>query len=206
TPESFFVPDNDAVRARQRPAPQPRPYADAGQGRRIEAGQPLTIPRGAPLGNGRYESIDARQGALEFWFRPEWAADDISDRTIARCGKMHVYRRSRIGTYFSLGGTRQSGLVTEPGQWYHLAMTWDAGAPEREPEIRLFINGIDTGRMLSPPKVPLGDWTGEELRIGGPVTFTIDDLRISDVVRYEDDFDPPRGAVGDQHTLVHDTF
>jgi len=152
------------------------------------------------------DAIDARQGTLEFWFRPEWAADDISDRTIASCGRMRLYRRSRLGTYFSLGGIRQSGLITEPGQWYHIAATWDAGGPGREPEIELFINGARTGRMMSPATQPLGDWTGEELRIGGPVAFAIDDLRISDMVRYEEDFDPASPASRDEHTLVLDTF
>ncbi len=173
---------------------------------RIGAGEPFSVPRGAARGGGRYEGIDARQGTLEFWFRPEWAAGDISDRTIASCGSMRLYRRSRIGTYFGLGGTWQSGLVTEPGRWYHLAMTWDAGAPGRDPQTRLFINGIETGRMLSPLKAPLDDWTGDELRLGGPVACSVDDLRVSDVARYEGDFDPPSAPARDEHTLVLESF
>ncbi len=206
SPEAFFVPDEAAVRPRDWPAPMPKPYPEAGQPRRVEPGKPLTIARGAALGAGRYEKIDAQQGTIELWFRPEWPLDDISDRTIARSGQMRLYRRSRLGTYFSLGGIRQSGVITEPGRWYHLAATWDAGAPGREPERHLFINGIETGAMMSPAKTPLGDWTGDTLRIGGEVAFTIDDLRISDVVRYHTDFDPPTPPARDEHTLLLETF
>ncbi|MBM4080463.1 MAG: LamG domain-containing protein, partial [Planctomycetes bacterium] len=171
------------------------------------AGKPLVIPRGEKLSDGRYKSLDARQGTLEFWFRAEWPRDDISDHTIASCGQMRLYRRSSLGTYLGLGGTRQSGFITEPGRWYHLAITWDAGGPGREPKTGLFINGLDlTGQMLSAAKEPLGDWTADKLILGGDVAFTIDDLRISDVVRYEKDSPIPAALSTDPHTLLLNPF
>jgi hypothetical protein len=200
SPEAFFPPDPDALRPRPRPGPVAEPYPGAGAARRIEAKKPLLIPRGEAMGDGRYKNLNARQGTLEFWFRPEWATDDIGDRTIAHCGKMRLYRRSQIGIYLGLAGTRQSGFVTQPGQWHHLAITWDAGDPGRPPRTGLFINGCDlTGTMLSPASEPLGDWTGDKLTIGGEVAFTIDDLRLSDVVRYEKDFEPPTAPPSDKH-------
>ena len=206
TPEAFFAPDEDAIKPRPRAEPVPLPYPAAGTTRRIEPGQALAIPRGQAAEGGRYENLAAQQGTLEFWLRPEWPLDDISDHTIASCGRMRLHRRSRIGTYFALGGHRQSGLVTEPGQWYHLAATWDAGGPGREPEVWLFVNGIKTGSMMGGGRDPLGDWTGDTLTIGGDVPFTIDDLRLSDVVRYADDFEVPAPPEADEHTLLLERF
>ncbi|MBM3891704.1 MAG: LamG domain-containing protein, partial [Verrucomicrobia bacterium] len=207
TPESFFLPAPDALRPRPRPAPVAEPYAGAGTARRIEAGKPLVIARGETLGSGRHKNLNAQQGTLEFWFRPEWADDDLRDHSIARCGQMRLYRRSRLGIYLGLGGTRQSGFITEPGQWYHLAITWDAGAPGRAPRTALFINGFEaTGTLLSPVERPLGDWTGDKLMIGGEVACSIDDLRLSDVVRYPKDFNPPTPPPADEHTLARDLF
>jgi hypothetical protein len=206
--EAFFQPDKDALRARPRPAPMAVPYADAGEGLRIEAGKPLVIPRGERLADGRYKNIFPQQGTLEFWFRPEWALDDLADHTIVSCGQLRLYRRSQLGTYVSLGGgTYQSGFTTEPGRWYHLAVTWNAGGPGREPKTRLFINGLDmTGQVLSAPRNPLGDWTGQTITIGGGVACTIDDLRISDTVRYDGDFPLPSAPPSDEHALVRMTF
>ncbi len=205
SPEAFFAPDKEAVAPRKRPQPIAEPYPGAGTALRIEPGQPLAIPRGA-LQEGGYESLDPRQGTLEFWFRPEWALDDISDHAIASCGKMRLYRRSRIGTYFGLGGTRQSGLVTEPGYWYHLAATWDSGGPDRPPETQLFINGIKTGSMMGPAKEALGDWTGDALSIGGDVAFAIEDVRVSSTIRYTEDFDPPGPPTDDGDTVFLERF
>ncbi len=204
--EAFFLPDEKGLQPRPRPSPVAEPYAGAGKALRIEPGKPLVIPRGERAGD-RYKNINPQQGTLEFWFRPEWAPDDIADRTIAKCGKLHLYRRSRLGTYVNLAGTVQAGFVTEPGRWYHLAVTWDAGAPGREPKSRLFINGLDLcGNVLSAPKDPLGDWTGDIILIGGDAAFTVDDVRISDVVRYDADFALPETPAADAHTLFRDSF
>jgi hypothetical protein len=206
SPEAFFPPDEDAVKPRERSQPVAEPYPAAGGALRVEPGGAFTIPRGSAVAGGAYEHLDPRQGTLEFWFRPEWAPDDISDRTIACCGPMRLYRRSRIGTYFALGGTRQSGLVTEPGHWYHLAGTWDAGGLDRAPETQLFINGIKTGSMMGPAREALGDWTEDGLAIGGEVPFTIDDVRVSKAIRYTDDFDSPAPPTDDGDTLFLERF
>lgn len=200
--EAFFPLEADP-RAQRRSPPVPRPYPASDEGLRLEPGKPLAIPRGAVQGEGRYEHVDARRGTLEFWFRPEWAADDVSDQTIAAFGKMRLLRRSRLGTYVFLGGIRQTGFMTEAGQWYHLAVTWDGGAAGRAPQTRLFINGVDLAiAPASVPKEPLGDWTGPALTLGGKAPITIADLRVSDVVRYDADFAPPAPAQADAHTLL----
>jgi len=206
-PDAFFVPDEKVLRWRQRPAVQTVPYDGAGEGLRLDRGKPHLVARGEARGEGAYRNLDARQGTLEFWFRPEWAPDDIVDRTIAACGAMKLYRRSSIGTYLSLGGTRQSGLATQAGQWYHVAVTWDAGAAGREPKTQLYINGFEmSGTILSAARAPLGDWTGDTLRIAGDGACTIDDLRVSDVVRYTRDFAPGPLTASDGHTLVQESW
>ena len=116
---------------------------------------------------------------------------------------MRLYRRSSIGTYLVLGGHRQSAFVTRAGQWVHIAITWDAGGDGRPPKAQLFINGVETtGSMLSAAREPLGDWTAPELTIGGDVAFSIDDLRISDTVRYDRDFQRPTRPTEDEHTRL----
>lgn len=202
TPEAFFSPSDDlSLAPRGTPQLSPR-RAESSRGVRIESGKPLAVPRGAPLGEGRYAHVDARQGTLEFWCRPEWSADDIADHTILTWGKMRLQRRSRLGTYFSLGGIRQSGFILERGQWYHLALTWESGSADRPPCTRLFINGVDlASTILSPAQQPLGDWTGPVLSVGGKTAMTIDGLRISDSVRYEGDFPVSTTPESDKHTL-----
>lgn len=192
--ESVFSPDAAALQPRPA-AVAALPYPEAGSAQRIEPGKPLVIPKDGKL--------NAQQGTIEFWFRPEWTWGDISDRAILTCGQLRLHRRSNLGTYLVLGGSRQSGFVTVRGQWTHLALTWDAGAEGRPPKTQLYINGVDTtGSLLSAANAPLGDWTGPEIKIGGDVACTIDDLRISDTVRYSKDFQKPAALTQDAHTLL----
>lgn len=199
SPDAFFMPRADALVPRPAPELPAEPYPGAGANLPFPADWGIVLSR-ASVGE-HYGHVQAQQGTLEFWIRPEWALDDIADATLVRCGKLHLYRRSRVGTYLSLGGTNQSGFVLEPGHWYHVALTWEAGAEGREPRTQLFIDGAKTGTMLSQAREPLGDWTDERLEIGGRVAFTLDDLRISSTVRYSDDFDPPTALQEDGETL-----
>lgn len=180
------------------------PYPGAGPCLSLAAGAPLLIPRGAARADGAYETLDPRQGTLEFWFRPQWAPDDVLDHPLVTCGGLALYRRSRLGTYVRfLTSTIQSGFVTEPGSWVHLAVTWEAGAPGREPKVRLFIDGVDlVGTVLSPLREPAGDWTADKLTIGGDAACAIDDLRVSRTVRYTASFTPPGRLQPDADTLL----
>ncbi len=205
SPDAFFMPPEAASAVQPAPTPPAEPYPGAGTSRRVMPDAPLPIERGAPVAAG-YETLNPQHGTLEFWLRPEWAPDDIADATIATCGKLRLYRRSRIGTYLHLGGINQSGFVLEPGHWYHIALTWEAGAEGREPQTQLFIDGVKTGRMLSAAREPLGDWSAEQFTIGGRVPITIDDVRISSTVRYPDDFDPPGALEPDADTLYLERF
>jgi len=199
SPDAFFTPTDAALATHPAPQPPTEPYTGAGANLPFLADWGIALSRAA-VGE-HYGHLQAQQGTLEFWIRPEWALDDIADATLVQCGPLRLYRRSRVGTYLGLGGTNQSGFVLEPGHWYHVALTWDAGAEGREPETQLFIDGVKTGAMLSQAREPLGDWTDERLEIGGRVAFTLDDLRISSTIRYSDDFDPPRALEEDAETL-----
>ena len=204
-PDAFFVPDERAIAA---PEPEPgpvEPYSGAGVALELPEGETHVIPRGERAGDGGYANLDPRRGTLEFWFRHSIEPDDISDRTLVSCGNARLYRRSRIGLYLNLAGTRQSGFVPVAGQWYHVALTWDGGREGREPQTRLFINGIKTGGILSPAREPLGDWTAEGITIGG-APMSVDDLRVSAIVRYTEDFAPPEGLREDEHTLWAEGF
>lgn len=121
---------------------------------------------------------------------------------------------------------KQRGLVQSPsvlylraGKWYHIAVTWKVDG--KDSGVELFVNGHRTtyddyhdgiSRALqvddlAPP--------AETLRIGHAVTYSyfpeagevFDDVRVSRVVRYHDDFTPPaQPAPIDADTVVRLAF
>ena len=91
-------------------------------------------------------------------------------------------------------------LYLQEGRWIHLAGTWriarDGGGPVGG-EFSIFLDGKrqDRGRWypheLEAAKPPFTIREVEEQLNIGPMDGTIDELRISDCVRYTDDFEPP---------------
>ena len=87
------------------------------------------------------------------------------------------------------------------GEWVHLAGTWviDRTQKQRDDKAKfyVFINGKKRLRVWPYPRA-LASWApfrigeiAEWIRVGPGADGTLDELRISDVVRYESDFDPP---------------
>ena len=174
--ETFFAPDR--VPAPRDAKPLPRPAGVNEPVITVAAKKTLKIARGRKLGKLSYERLNAEQGTLEFWMRPDWDADDISDSTFVKCGGMRVYRRSQVGTYIGLaGGITQAGYWLKPYVWSHVAVTWDFRGPVTKHKVRLYVNGMPFGGKFRGRKAP-GDWTGKALEIGSNADLQITGLRV----------------------------
>ena len=98
--------------------------------------------------------------------------------------------------------TMQSGFAMAGGQWYHAAIVWGKSEKdERLTSTRLYIDGVLLG-STSQSTLSLGDWTGKCIRIGSAVPLDIRGLRVWDVARYSEDFDPGSFGRPDEHALV----
>ncbi|MCR9245788.1 MAG: metallophosphoesterase [bacterium] len=104
------------------------------------------------------------------------------------------------GRYASASG--EEGML-KPGQWHHLAGVFDGQ------ELRLYVDGKLTAKGAGQGKrtrnsLPL--FVGADPDGGGrPTSFfdgKVDDVRISKVVRYTRDFEPPRQHEPDADTVL----
>jgi len=181
-PEAFFTPDR---------VPPPSTQAEDAPPRwreqviRIEPGKKLSVPRGPKTGEGQYQHVHVREGTIEFWMRADTSDDSVANLPFLRFGRMRLWRRTQIGTYYNLGkGFLQSGFLIRPRVWYHVALTWHLGDGEREPSMNLLINGIPMmGRMQTRLPADTGDWTGPKLELGNNEPMRITGLCISSVTR-----------------------
>jgi len=106
----------------------------------------------------------------------------------------------------------------DQGRWYHFAVCWDT-LPERGWVSLIYVDG-KAGSPAQPGEFRLARHAEHEednpeswranpvqprnpLRLAGTFDAAVDDIRISDVVRYPTDFRPPSGPVAvDEHTLL----
>jgi len=94
----------------------------------------------------------------------------------------------------------------ERGRWHHLAVVWDAAAPMAD-GLRIYLDGRRTSgetqvskpeRIETPESVRVYNTEPYAIQLGcivngrRPGGVRIDDLRISRVVRYTEDFAPPQ--------------
>jgi hypothetical protein len=106
-------------------------------------------------------------------------------------GQLTLWLSTNQGWQYDLHPT---GL--EGGQWYHVAATYGGG------QVRTYVNGISSGGTSVGVLVP-----GPELRLGGFSGYAhfagaMDEVRVSDVVRYTGDFEVPTGPyVVDGNTI-----
>jgi len=101
------------------------------------------------------------------------------------------------------------------GEWHHIAYTWDIkkGTSKMDGELNVFLDGKMMARSSSPYPLPLlkgaklfelAD-TCKEVIIG-PFNGTMDLLRISDVIRYKEDFEAPKDYGLDNNTRTFFNF
>ena len=135
------------------------------------------------------------------------------------CGQARYKARGRKNPYGS-----HARLYPRAGEWLHIAATWDVRHTTREYDPKqfsretrffiVFINGKRYWRTWSFPD-RLKSYIGRsfaknydlsdipEWVVVGPGNGTFDELRISDIVRYREDFSPPTTPfTTDEHTRV----
>jgi hypothetical protein len=136
------------------------------------------------------------------------------------CGQTKFKARGKSGRAFG----NDARYFPRAGEWIHVAATWDVTdtAQEYNPSkynqasehFELFINGKKCKRIFSFPgrlKLYLGKNFAENFEIAnipewisvGPANGTFDELRVSDSVRYKEDFTPPTKAYEpDENTKI----
>ncbi|MEW6356503.1 MAG: LamG-like jellyroll fold domain-containing protein [Planctomycetota bacterium] len=203
TPESYFIPEQ--IPDSPHPKPQPAPLGVTTPVQTIAAGNKFVIPRGEKTGDMRYEHLNAKEGTIEFWVRPDWSEDDLSDHDFLRCGGLRMLRRSKIGTYVQLDkAILQSGFVLRPGVWHHVAVAWKLEEAKLESKLRLVIDGVPFGAINYGTIEGATDWTGPAIEIGTNTELAVTGLRISDVSRLEDLQKGTLSPPPDAHTLYND--
>ena len=187
------------------PAGDDPAYVDSPLG----TGRALVLPTGVGLGVSAPDGqplANEVEGTIEMWVRDARPHDDLHNRSLLRIGALHLYRRIGVGTYLYIGAAgHQTGMVLPPGRWAHLAATWrpstkEEGATEVAPTRRR----ARRDHLQSAHQSKSG-WAGPELVIPADANagLFIDELRVSDVARYEGSFATPMAAFEpDAHTIV----
>jgi len=134
--------------------------------------------------------LDANQGAVEFWLRPDWHGDDGGNHTLFWWGEgsdfLHL-RKDGISNLvfdrFYAGGSCGAPMHVadwRAGDWHHLAITWQGV------DMSLFVDGwlvaqTSCGGTAQPTASTfyIGSGIGGELAVDA----LIDELRISDIPR-----------------------
>lgn len=136
------------------------------------------------------------------------------------CGKTKFKARGRVGTPFG----NNARYFPKAGEWVHIAVTWDVTDTTRKynkskynqasEHFEIFLNGKKCRRIFSTPgrlKLYIGESFAKNFDISGipewitvgPGNGTYDELRISDIVRYNKDFTLPKKAFKtDKNTKV----
>jgi DNA-binding beta-propeller fold protein YncE len=135
-------------------------------------------------------NIDASQGAVEFWLRPDWDGDDGGNHTLFWWGEGSEYLHLRkdgisnlvFDRFYADGSCGAPHHVADwrAGEWHHLAFTWQGT------EMRLYEDGQEVARTacggIARPTAGIfyvGSGMGGELAADA----LIDELRISDMPR-----------------------
>ena len=119
--------------------------------------------------------------------------------------ELHVALSRSQENWFNLGWSHSRGRQAirvnnnsiEPGKTYHLAVV-QHGFSGRA--VSLFVNGKRISR--TGPALPVTMSHFQISRSDKCWLGTIDDVRVSNIARYNDDFNPPQRYVADEHTLA----
>lgn len=188
------------------PAGNDPAYVDSPLG----TGRALALPTGVGLGVSAPDGqplANEVEGTIEMWVRDARPHDDLHNRSLLRIGALHLYRRIGVGTYLYIGAAgHQTGMVLPPGRWAHLAATWRPSTKEEgATEVALYLDGVRVETTYNRHIKPEAGWAGPELVIPADANagLFIDELRVSDVARYESSFATPMAAFEpDAHTIV----
>ncbi|OGV48236.1 MAG: hypothetical protein A2017_13575 [Lentisphaerae bacterium GWF2_44_16] len=256
--ERFFIPEKLMPAKSSIHVSKPGETFPAGViGKSIQLGakEGVRFNRGKKLEDGTYENFPLLKGTIEFYYRPNWSATDISfaspsdlTHTIINAGAIGIRysygytHTNKANLETSLGQTKladrgkkggrpygnNARFFPKAGDWVHIAVTWNienAYKSFKKTDYKftheiseIFINGVKCKRAFSYPirlnlralgknftndfEIPeLPEWITLT-----PCNGSLDELRISDVVRYQNDFTPsdmPFGADKNTKLLMH---
>jgi hypothetical protein len=188
TPTNTATPTNTPVP----PTPTPTPTPGANYALSFDGSNDIVraaqVPGTGPL-------------TIEAWVRPDdnnangllvIGADDYNGWSLElNGGLLTLWLSTNQGWQYS-----QNIVRLQPGQWYHVAATYENGAA------RTFVNGTgsaltNAGALTQGPLVRIGGFGGYPFFDG-----TVDEVRISNVVRYTSNFAPPTAPFSpDANTL-----
>lgn len=160
-------------------------------------GEALALGEDSQLRYLAADCIDVAQGTIEFWLKPDWNGGDGQGHALLRhglwgglliCKDGGDYWRLIVNRYGG-SGEPERGVGHwigdwQAGDWHHCAFTWSAT------ELGLFIDGqrVET----APLDIALPAIAEETLQFGrdgegDPLLGTVDELRVSDVVRGDEE-------------------
>jgi hypothetical protein len=151
-------------------------------------GRCLVLGAGGYVACSANENFDPQVGTIELWIKPMWTGNDgVYHAFVSIPGPegmaLHKDQYSHVWFGFSSGWATLSYAYADgyaywwqPGVWRHVAACWDKDC------IQLFVDGKLIGWQNKPK---LSRALGPELAIGSE-GMSIDDLRISNVVRYRE--------------------
>jgi hypothetical protein len=154
--------------------------------------------------DGQQPLLSETEGTVEMWVKDTRQYTDLHNRGLIRCGGLNLYRRICIGTYLYIAGAgHQTGFVLPQGRWCHLAATWRP-SPKGGTEVAIYADGVRVETTYNRHINPEPGWAGPDLLIpAAHAGIFVDELRVSDVARYEGNFELPAGPFEpDEHTRV----
>ncbi len=149
---------------------------------------------------GAQQNFDRKRGTLELWVRPNWDGNDGINHTIFFSGyssdndSFFIYKSETNKLVFKTSNNRSKSQNNpsvsvsnwESNTWYHLAFTWDSGTKQIYIDGQLQASEVNNKMPdKTYPKVYIG--TNPDHNLYG-INGTIDELRISNVVRPPADF------------------
>lgn len=153
-------------------------------------GQGVLIDDNDTLSYAAAGNLEADQGAVEFWLRPNWDGDAGGNYTLFWWGQgsdfMHL-RKDPISNLvfdrFYAGGSCGAPMHVadwQAGEWHHLAFTWQGA------EMRLYVDGQEVAHTIcdgTAQPTASNFYIGSGAGGADAVDALIDELRISAVPR-----------------------
>jgi len=146
-------------------------------------------------------NLNASQGSIEFWFKPDWAGNDGTTHYLfdsnpqdgTNKDKLALYKDSTNALFFDIydhGGTnyKRASIATDgtnltAGAWHHLIATYNSNQP-----VNIFLDGVKstnaligsgTGTTAVPYTFLIGSkWNNATSAYINQANATIDNLRI----------------------------
>ena len=149
---------------------------------------------------------DASPYTVEAWINPSVLASSYGLILGATAfGDAQLYFDTSVNAVIANTSGVGGGITSAPssvpaGQWTHIAVTWDGSTT-----LTLWINGVSAGTSAT-----IGQWNlyGIIYNISDPNKFygTLDEVRISDIVRYTTTFIPDKVLGSDANTIAYYNF